>query len=92
MQKTRLREPADGPETVVMHFRAEDQVRYDMTYAQLSGQVASVAHWLRSVGVERVIGSPLMLPTCRKLWLPCWLPPALGRSGHPPHRILGRIA
>ncbi|MGB0847386.1 MAG: acetoacetate--CoA ligase [Thiolinea sp.] len=36
---------------VVMHFRAEDQVAYDLTYGELYDQVARTAQWLRNTGV-----------------------------------------
>lgn len=60
-----LREPEDGPETVVMHFRAENQVEYSLTYAQLVDQVARVAAWLHTAGVgkgDRVAGYVANMP------------------------------
>ncbi|MGW8194056.1 MAG: acetoacetate--CoA ligase [Desulforhopalus sp.] len=46
-------------DTVAIYFRAEDKVAYQLTWNQLRNQVASVAAWLRSVGVkpgDRVAG------------------------------------
>jgi acetoacetyl-CoA synthetase len=54
-----LREPATGPDTVVIEFKAEDQLRSSMTYKQLYTQVSSVANWLKEQGVtqgDRVAG------------------------------------
>ena len=39
-------------DTVAMRFRAEDRIAYDLTYRQLRSQVAAVAAWLRSVGIQ----------------------------------------
>ncbi len=36
-----------------IYFRAEDQVEYSLTYRELYDQVASVADWLKSNGLER---------------------------------------
>jgi len=36
---------------IAIHFRAEDQVDFSLTYAQLYQQVASVAAWLKSKGL-----------------------------------------
>ena len=44
-----LERPADE---IVMHFRAEDQAAYDLSYGELYDQVGRTASWLRSVGVE----------------------------------------
>ncbi|MEZ5447862.1 MAG: acetoacetate--CoA ligase [Thiolinea sp.] len=43
---------AGDPDAVAIHFRAEDQVAYDLTYGELRDQVARVATWLRAVGVQ----------------------------------------
>lgn len=54
-----LREPATGKDTVVIEFKAEDQVRSNLTYGQLYDQVSRVANWLSSQGVvkgDRVAG------------------------------------
>ena len=37
---------------IAIYFRAEDQVEYTLTWRQLYEQVASVADWLRSNGLE----------------------------------------
>ena len=37
---------------VAIYFRAEDQVEYSLTYRELHDQVASVAAWLKSNGLE----------------------------------------
>jgi acetoacetyl-CoA synthetase len=37
---------------IAIYFRAEDQVEYSLTWRQLYEQVASVAYWLRSNGLE----------------------------------------
>ena len=37
---------------VAIYFRAEDQVAYSLTYRELHDQVASVAAWLKSNGLE----------------------------------------
>lgn len=37
---------------VAIHFRAEDQLAYDVSHGELRDQVARVAHWLKSVGVK----------------------------------------
>jgi len=37
---------------VAIYFRAEDQVEYSLTYQELYDQVASVAAWLKSNGLE----------------------------------------
>ena len=37
---------------VAIYFRAEDQVAYSLTYRELYDQVASVAAWLKSNGLE----------------------------------------
>ena len=39
-------------DSVAMHFRAEDQVEYSMTWRQLRMQVASVAAWLSAQGLQ----------------------------------------
>ncbi|HPQ94142.1 MAG TPA: acetoacetate--CoA ligase [Thiolinea sp.] len=54
-----LQEPPGGPDTVVMHFRAEDQVAYTVTHAQLLDRVSRIAAWLRKAGIrsgDRVAG------------------------------------
>ena len=54
-----LREPATGKDTVVIEFKAEDQVRSSMSYGQLYEQVSRVANWLKDQGVvkgDRVAG------------------------------------
>ena len=38
---------------VAIYFRAEDKVAYNVTWDQLHSQVASLAAWLKSVGVEK---------------------------------------
>lgn len=48
-----LREPATGLDTVVIEFKAEDQLRSSMTYRQLYDQVARVANWLKTQGVVK---------------------------------------
>ena len=60
-----LREPAGGADSIVLHFRAENQRRYDMTYAQLREQVSKLAAWLRAAGVgkgDRVAGYVANMP------------------------------
>ncbi len=37
---------------IAIHFRSEDQVDYQLTYEQLYQQVASVADWLKSKGLQ----------------------------------------
>ncbi len=37
---------------IAIYFRAEDRVEYNLTYRELYEQVASVAYWLRSNGLE----------------------------------------
>ena len=37
---------------IAIYFRAEDQVDYSLTYRELYDQVASVADWLKSKGLE----------------------------------------
>jgi acetoacetyl-CoA synthetase len=37
---------------IAIYFRAEDQVEYSLSYEQLYAQVASVAAWLKSSGLE----------------------------------------
>ncbi|MDH3218735.1 MAG: acetoacetate--CoA ligase [Gammaproteobacteria bacterium] len=44
-----LRERSDA---TAIHFRAEDQVEYNISYRELYEQVASVAAWLRSSGLN----------------------------------------
>ncbi len=44
-----LRQKDDG---IAIHFRAEDQVDYSLTWEQLHAQVASLADWLRHNGLE----------------------------------------
>ena len=54
-----LREPATGVATIVIEFKAEDQIRSRMSYAQLYEQVSRVANWLKQMGVvkgDRVAG------------------------------------
>lgn len=54
-----LREPAMGWDSVVIEFKAEDQVRSSMSYRQLYEQVSRVANWLKQMGVvkgDRVAG------------------------------------
>lgn len=54
-----LREPATGKATIVIEFKAEDQIRSNLTYAQLYDQVSRVANWLIAQGVvkgDRVAG------------------------------------
>lgn len=54
-----LREPATGKDTIVIEFKAEDQIRSNLTYAQLYDQVSRVANWLIAQGVvkgDRVAG------------------------------------
>ena len=46
-----LREP-EQLDSVALYFRAENQVSYELTYAQLYGQVARVAAWLEAAGVQ----------------------------------------
>ncbi len=46
-----LREP-EQLDSVALYFRAENQVSYELTYAQLYAQVARVAAWLEAVGVQ----------------------------------------
>lgn len=36
-----------------IHFSAENKRQYDLSYDQLNGQVAAIADWLRSVGVQK---------------------------------------
>ena len=57
---------------IAIYFRAEDQVEYTLTWRQLYEQVASVADWLRSNGLEpgdrseeRRVGKE-----CRSRWSP----------------------
>lgn len=38
---------------IAIYFRAENQIEYSLTYRALYDQVASVAYWLRSKGLER---------------------------------------
>ena len=37
---------------IAIYFRAEDQVEYSLTYAELYAQVASVAAWLKARGLQ----------------------------------------
>jgi len=45
-----LREKGDE---VAIYFRAEDKVAYNLTWDELHSQVASLAAWFKSVGVEK---------------------------------------
>ena len=45
-----LREQGDD---VAVYFRAEDKVAYNITWDDLHSQVAALASWLKSVGVEK---------------------------------------
>jgi acetoacetyl-CoA synthetase len=45
-----LRETGDG---VAIYFRAEDKVSYNLTWDSLRHQVASLAAWMKSVGIEK---------------------------------------
>lgn len=54
-----LREPATGKDTIVLEFKAEDQVRSNLSYRQLYEQVSRVVNWLKTQGVvkgDRVAG------------------------------------
>ncbi|WP_298608563.1 acetoacetate--CoA ligase [uncultured Thiothrix sp.] len=54
-----LREPATGKDTIVIEFKAEDQIRSSLSYEQLYNQVSRVANWLKEQGVvkgDRVAG------------------------------------
>lgn len=54
-----LREPATGKDTIVIEFKAEDQVRSSLSFGQLYDQVSRVANWLKDQGVvkgDRVAG------------------------------------
>jgi acetoacetyl-CoA synthetase len=39
-------------DAIAIYFRAEDQVDYSLTYAELYAQVASVAAWLKAKGLQ----------------------------------------
>tara|TARA_B110000858_G_scaffold3502_1_gene4061 strand:+ start:33598 stop:35538 length:1941 start_codon:yes stop_codon:yes gene_type:complete len=39
-------------DSIAIYFRAEDQVEYSLTWSQLQTQVASVATWLKTQGLE----------------------------------------
>jgi len=48
-----LRTPSsNNRDDIAIHFRAEDQVEYHLTYRQLYDQVASLADWLRTNGLQ----------------------------------------
>ena len=44
--------PSNNRDDIAIHFRAEDQIEYHLTYRQLYDQVASVAYWLRTNGLQ----------------------------------------
>ncbi len=69
-----------GGEEAVVYVR-EDGLRRSLTWDQLYREVAALADWLRSVGVNRVIGLPHTLARSRRLWLPYWLRRVLGLFG-----------
>lgn len=47
-----LRIPVGREDEVAIHFRAENQAAYDLSYRQLHDQVARTAVWLREAGIQ----------------------------------------